>query len=333
MPPETTPETTIRQRRTLRDYILIGLRGVAMGASDIVPGVSGGTMALILGIYEELIESIRDVARPEVFKAALRFDVRELLRLINWPFLLAVAVGILTAIFTLSRGLEWLFANQPVLLWSFFFGLVLASVITVSKRLRRWTPTMFLILAVGAVAAFLLIGVVPVSTPETWWFIFLSGALAICAMILPGVSGAFILVILGKYQFVLSAVNDGNFAVILLVLLGAVVGLLTFAQLLGWLFRRYHDRTVALLTGLMLGSLRKVWPWKIDVDWMRDAAGKFVVDHSGAKIVTSQNNILPPLESQSDITQVGIAFALTVAGFAAILLLTRLVGPANEGSK
>jgi putative membrane protein len=322
----STETTAVPAARSLRDYAGIMLRGVCMGASDIVPGVSGGTMAFILGIYEELINSIRDVGQPPFLQALFRLRIKEMFDILNWQFLLAVASGILLAIFTLSQGLEWLLLNQPIIIWSFFFGLVLASVYVVSKRIKQWTAGLVMLLVVGTLGAYLLVGLVPVQTPETWWYLILSGALAICAMILPGISGAFILVLLGKYQFILSAVNQRDLVSIALVGIGAVIGLVTFAQILGWLFKRYHDMTVAVLTGLMLGSLRRVWPWKLDVSWLQDGAGMFVLDSHGERIVTQQLNILPDLSSSAGVTEFVIALLLFAVGLGAILLLDRLAG-------
>ncbi|OUC06025.1 hypothetical protein RY27_23590, partial [Litorilinea aerophila] len=220
------------------------------------------------------------------------------------------------AVATLAPGIEWLLLHQPVLLWSFFFGLVLASVFTVSKRIRRWTPGLWLSLAVGMVGAYLLVGMVPVQTPETWWFLFLSGALAICAMILPGISGSFILVLLGKYQFFVSAVNQRDLVSLALAGMGAAVGLVSFAQVLGWLFKRYHDPTVALLTGLMLGSLRKVWPWKETV--------AFITDRHGAILPTVERNILPPLTVQGAFNlEILYALGLALVGFGLVMLIDR----------
>lgn len=186
-PSEETKNT--RATRTIKDYVGLTLRGIAMGASDIVPGVSGGTMAFILGIYEELIDSIRTIGQREFINAAFRLRIKEALKIINWPFLVAVASGIGIAILTLAGGLEWTLENQPVLLWSFFFGLILGSVITVSKRVGSWRITVFIGLGIAVVGAYLLVGAVPAQTPDTWWFLMLSGALASCAMILPGLSG------------------------------------------------------------------------------------------------------------------------------------------------
>jgi len=302
------------------------MRGMAMGASDIVPGVSGGTMALILGIYEELIDSIRMIGQPEFFRAALKFRIKEALSILNWQFMLAISLGIGLAILTLSHLLEQLLVNQPVYLWSFFFGLVLASVLMVRKRIKRWTPRLGAVLVIGALASFVLVGLVPARTPESWWFLFLSGALAICAMILPGISGAFILVLLGKYEYVLGAVNGRDIFTLALVAAGALVGLVTFAQILSWLFKKYHDGTIALLLGLMIGSLRKVWPWKLDEAWLTHADGSFVLDSFGERIVTQQADILPEMANRADINEFVFAVVLAVVGFGLIMLLDRLAG-------
>ena len=315
-------QDTDRPRRSVRDYAGLIARGFLMGSVDVVPGVSGGTMALILGIYEELVGSIRAVGRPAFWRAALRLRIGPALQAINLPFLLAVGSGIGLAIITLARGLEWLLIHQPVLIWSFFFGLVLGSVITVASRIRRWRVPLWLALAAGATGAYLLVGVVPLHTPNTWWFLLLSGAVASCAMILPGISGAFILVLLGKYQVVLSAVNQRDFATLALVVAGAAVGIVSFAQLLGWLFRRYHDLTIALLTGLMLGSLRKLWPWKVVLE--------SVVDSHGELLPTVERNQLPALLVGGGVNpELLFAIALAAAGFVVVVLVERWAkGPA-----
>lgn len=328
----TVQETAVppKKRRTLPQYLGIVARGVCMGASDIVPGVSGGTMAFILGIYEELIDSIRTIGRPHFIQAVLKFRIKDVFQILNWEFLLSIAIGIFIAIITLSSALENLLLNQPVYLWSFFFGLVLASVLVVSKRVKQWNPSLFGMLLLGAIGAYLLVGLVPVQTPNDWWFLILSGAVASCALILPGISGAFLLVLLGKYQYVLGSVNDLragdlNAAVpLIFVGIGAALGLITFAQFLGWLFKRYHDLTVAMLIGLMVGSLRKIWPWKMDLDWLRDAAGNFVLDSDGHRLVIEQANIMPDFGSSTGMTQFIIAVALALLGIGVILFIDRL---------
>jgi putative membrane protein len=249
--------------------------------------------------------------------------IREFIDLTNLPFLFALLTGIGAAILTLARAIEWALTNRPVYVWAFFFGLVLASVVTVAKRVGRWNGALVAALVAGAVGAYVLVGLVPLQTPETWWFLFLAGALAICAMILPGISGAFLLLLLGKYHYVLAAVNDRNPVPILWVGLGAAVGIVSFAQVLGWLFRRHHDLTVAALTGLMLGSLRKVWPWKVDLEW--------TIGSHGEKVPTLQENVLPPLTAAGSINpEVAIALTLAALGFFVVVLLERWAETSGE---
>ena len=305
-------EPQFGRRRTWQEYLGLAARGFVMGSADVVPGVSGGTMAFILGIYEELVMSIRAGARAPFWRALLKLDIRAALNAVNAPFLIAVLAGIAVAVLTLASGLEWLLENRPVMIWSFFFGLVLASIVTVRKRIRRWTPTLWAALLAGAVGAYFVVGAVPLQTPETAWFLFLSGMLAICAMILPGISGSFILVLVGKYQFVLAAVNQRDLFSLGILAIGAVVGIVTFAQVLAWLFKRYHDLTVALLIGLMAGSLRKIWPWKKTVAW--------IVDRHGEILPTVEQNYLPTAWSG----ELFLALGLALLAIVIVLALDRL---------
>jgi putative membrane protein len=302
-------ETT--KKRSFRDYLLLSLKGFCMGASDVVPGVSGGTMAFILGIYQELIYAIKSFDM-KALRILGRLDFPSLQKHVSWEFLAAVGIGILTAVFSLARVLTWLLQNEPILIWSFFFGLIVASVVTVSRRVESWRLSTWIWAAGGILGAYVLVGLVPMSTPDSPAFLFLSGAIAICAMILPGISGAFILVLLGKYQVVLEAVAYRDFSVLALVAAGACVGIMAFSRLLGWLFRRYPDPTVALLTGLMLGSLRKVWPWKEIVHGETAAKGTEVVI-----------NVFP---AEWD-GRLLAAVLLMALGFLVVLLLDRMGGP------
>lgn len=280
-------------------------------------------MAFILGIYEELIEAIRTFGRRDFLTALVFLRIRDAFALINWKFLLAVGVGVAISVLTLARGLGWILEHHPVYIWSFFFGLVLASVIAVSRRVDRWPPLLGVTLVLGAVSSYIIVGLVPLTTPEAWWFLIVSGAMGSCALILPGISGAFILLLLGKYHFVLNAIKNVDILPLLIVGTGAAVGLISFAQVLGWLFRNYHDLMIALLTGLMLGSLRKVWPWKEDLDWLRDAAGEFVLDRHGNRKAIKQAMVLPDLSSSAEVGQFIAAVALAVGGFGVIVVLDR----------
>jgi putative membrane protein len=307
----------------------IFLRGIAMGAADIVPGVSGGTMAFIFGIYEELINSIKTLGQREFIDAVLHLHLREALSMINWTFLVPLGLGILAAIFSLSGMLEYFLVHQPVYIWSFFFGLIIASVIVIAGRIQRWSLGAASAVLFGAVGTYFLVSLVPAQTPDTWWFYILTGALASCAMILPGISGAYILVMLGKYQTVLSAVNQRDFLTLALIAVGAAIGLVTFAQILSWLFKRYHDLTVAVLMGLLLGSLRKVWPWKVDVQWLTDESGQYVLSH-GERIVTEQINVWPDISTQAGMLEVLIAAALATLGMGAVLLIERVASRSDS---
>ncbi len=318
------PPTWQKPERHLADYFGLFWRGLVMGASDVVPGVSGGTMAFILGIYEELINSIRRFTDKEFWQIALSFSPKRIWQGANWEFLLVLAVGLFTAVITLSPFLEFALHAYPVYVWSFFFGLVLASVFTVNKRIPRWTPLLIALAIGGTLFAYILVGLVPATTPNTWWFLIFTGMLAICAFILPGISGSFILVLLGKYQYVLGAVNDRDLVTVGLVGIGAILGLLTVARLLSWLFANYHDNIVAILIGFMLGSLRKVWPWKIDVSYLTDTAGNFVLNGDGDKIVSQQNNffpLFPPVDVSVPPTEIIIAVGLMLLGLGVVLLL------------
>jgi len=279
-----------------------------MGAADVVPGVSGGTMAFILGIYEELLESIRSFDL-QFLKLLSRFQIKDALNHTSWRFLTALFLGIFLAIFSLARILSWLLQDHPVLIWSFFFGLILASVYTVGRQLQKWTLPVSAWMLLGTVGSWFLVGLVPVNTPESPWFIFISGAIAICAMILPGISGSFILVLLGKYAYLLEAVNRRDFITLILAAAGAGLGLITFVRCLNWLLKRYRDLTLAVLTGFMLGALRKVWPWKETLDTMTDSHGK-------VHIISEANTL--PIQWNLEVT---LALCLAILGFLVVFLL------------
>ena len=253
-------------------YIILALKGCAMGMADVVPGVSGGTIAFISGIYEELLDSIRSV-NATALKLLLRFRFAEFWRHINGRFLLPVLLGIAVAIFSLARLMTYLLVNHPIAIWSFFFGLIVASALLVARQIGRWDWRTLLAFVVGAVAAWWITVATPAETPNDWWFVMLSGAIAICAMILPGISGAFILLLLGKYQYIMHAVGEFNIPVIVVFVIGAAAGIISFSHLLSWLLKHLHDVTVAVLMGFMVGSLNKVWPWKETVETYLDSHG------------------------------------------------------------
>ena len=265
-------------------YIVLALKGCAMGMADVVPGVSGGTIAFISGIYEELLDSIRSVDATAL-RLLLRFRLAEFWRHVNGRFLLPVLLGIAVAIFSLARLMTYLLTNHPIAIWSFFFGLIVASALLVARQIGRWDWRTVLAFAVGAAAAWWITVATPAETPDDWWFVMLSGAIAICAMILPGISGAFILLLLGKYQYIMHAVGEFDIPVIAVFVIGAAAGIISFSHLLSWLLKHWHDVTVAVLMGFMVGSLNKVWPWKETVETYLDS-------HGVAQPLV-QNNIAP----------------------------------------
>lgn len=249
----------------MRKYILTFFKGVAMGAADVIPGVSGGTIAFLTGIYTELLSSIKSIN----FKAVkLLFTGRfaEFSQAVNFKFLLAVASGILLSIFSLARLMQYLLVHHPIPLWSFFMGLIAASAIYVLREIGKWKLIHIVSLLAGiAVAAYICL-VSPSQTTEEYWFIFISGAIAICAMILPGISGSFILLLMGKYAFIMKAVTDFNIPVLATFAVGAILGIITFSHFLTWLLKKYYKPTICVLAGFMIGSLVKVWPWKKVLD-------------------------------------------------------------------
>ncbi len=254
-------------------YLLVTLKGMGMGAADVIPGVSGGTIAFISGIYEELVDSIKSINLSNIRKIWIT-GLHSFWKAVNGNFLLSVVVGILISVMSLARILEYILVNHPIQIWSFFFGLIIASAVFVARKIDRWDLTVLIFLIAGIVAAFIITSFTPAETTNAYWFIFLSGALAICAMILPGISGSFILLLLGKYQFILNALNEGKIDVIAVLLVGAVIGIISFANLLSWLLKRYHNVTVSILAGFMLGSLNKIWPWKITISTFTDSHGE-----------------------------------------------------------
>ncbi len=251
------------------------LRGMAMGAADIVPGVSGGTIAFITGIYFRLLEAIAAVPRA-VFRHLPRCQFKAFWLACDGTFLLVLLMGIVASIATLASAISYILAEYPILIWSFFFGLIVASVWHVGRQVRHYVPALIVPFLAGILFAWW-VTTLPASqlSPSSLVF-FGAGALAICAMILPGISGSFILVILGMYVPVLDAIRALEFGTLLIFVGGCLVGLLSVARLITWAFSRFHDSVLALLTGFMVGALNKVWPWKETLSWRTNSAGERV---------------------------------------------------------
>ncbi|TBW54503.1 DUF368 domain-containing protein [Marinobacter halodurans] len=283
-----------------------------MGAADVVPGVSGGTIAFITGIYERLLNAIG--AFPGALTGELlRGRVGAFWARMDGTFLALLFGGILVSIVTLSGAIRFALSHYPVLLWSFFFGLILASAWHVGREIGRWGIGQFLLLAIGAVAAWLVTQMSPGEAPVTYWTLFGSGALAICAMILPGISGSFILLMIGMYGPILTAVNEWQLDRLGLFVTGCIIGLLSIAQLLSWAFRRYRDGMLALLTGFMLGALSKVWPWKEAVSWR--------INSHGERVPLEEINLLPGTYANVTGESSALMMAIGLAILGAIVVL------------
>jgi len=293
----------------VKQRLLLLLKGMAMGGADIIPGVSGGTIAFITGIYEELIHSIKSVDANAI---ALLFSFRfkEFWEKVNGPFLITLVLGILISAFSLVQLLSHLLENYPIQLWSFFFGLILVSAILVARQVRTWSVKEVVAGLIGIIVAFLITQGTASETPDDLWFIYICGAIAICAMILPGISGSFILVLLGKYEYIINAIKDFNIGVLVVFALGCITGIAAFSRLVSWLLARYHSMTISLLAGFMLGSLNKIWPWKE---------------------VQSENNILPNVyQSQGTDPYLAEALLFFAVGVLLVILIEKLAHSLKE---
>lgn len=291
--------------KSIKKNLRLFLTGFSMGVADLIPGVSGGTLAFLSGIYEELIYSIKQVT-GKTLQLVLRGRVVEAFNSIPFPFLIPLAFGLLSAVLTLASLLSYLLEAYPVYVWSFFFGLVLASTLIVMKRVVNWDLSDKISFVMAAIGAYILVGLVPVETPDSLLMYFLAGAVAICAMILPGISGSFILLLLGKYQQVLTAVTNRDVLTLGVFMGGCAFGIALFSRVLFWLFKRHHDISVAVLAGFMLGSVRKIWPWKEVVSTR--------INSHGVEVPLVENNVLPAAFDLS------IFIALALAGIAVFLV-------------
>ena len=299
---------------SIREALTLGLKGFCMGSADVIPGVSGGTIALITGIYEDLIAALRSFD-TEMIRKILAVDIKGALAKAHIRFLLILFFGIALAIISLAQLMNYLLHYHPVPIWSLFFGLIMASILAVGKQVTHWLGQAGMCFILGILAAYLIVNLIPIQTPEALWFIFLCGVLAICAMILPGISGAFILLILGKYEFITATLKNPfllqNFSIILVFCIGCAIGLAGFSRVLNYLLKNFHNSTLAFLTGLITGSLVKIWPWKevIETQVIR-----------GKTYIIWGRPILPDAFG----TEFYFAVALMVAGFLAIVIIENL---------
>ncbi|MFT7343822.1 MAG: putative membrane protein [Lentimonas sp.] len=301
-------------KRTLTQKLLLSIKGMAMGAADVVPGVSGGTIAFITGIYEELITSIDNINLSAI-KVLRKEGLTAFWNHINGTFFLFLFAGIILSIASLAKIVVFTLEESPVLIWSFFFGLILASTYIIGKTITNWTSKSIVAGLIGLVIALFISSIQTVAQIDNTWYIFLSGAVAICAMILPGISGSFILVLMGSYHLVLNALKEKELFTIVVFLGGCVVGLLSFSKLLKFLFTKYKTLTIAVLTGFMLGSLYKVWPWKINTG---DAP---LVIHSDGKEDWMQMNVWPA--GFDGDAQIGMAILCCLFGLVLVIALDK----------
>ncbi|MEP7705575.1 DUF368 domain-containing protein [Paraglaciecola sp. 25GB23A] len=270
-------------KRTAKDFVGIAARGVLMGAADAVPGVSGGTIAFMTGIYEELISSLKKCSSAP--KILFTQGINATWLHINGSFLLTLFSGVIISLVSISRLVVFLLDNYPALLWAFFFGLIMAGVWSVIRHIDRWSLPVISAFVFGAVGAYWITMISPTSIESTPLIVFFSGMLAICAMILPGISGSFILLLLGMYGPMMNAIKEFQFFTLGCFAAGCVAGLISFSHVLSWMFQHHKTPTLALLGGFMLGSLNKVWPWKITLET--------VIDRHGKVIPLLQENVLP----------------------------------------
>ena len=300
-------------QRRFKDYLIISFKGLAMGAADAVPGVSGGTIAFISGIYEELVSTISNV-NFSLFKTLFNKGLVAFWKQANGNFVLALLSGIIISYVSFMRMAKYLIENHPILIWSFFFGLIIASIYFVAKQITKWNLAVFVALIIGTLIAFYISTLPVLATNNSSYFLFFAGAIAICAMILPGISGSFILIILGAYKTLGDAIQDFDIKKILIFVSGAIIGLLSFSHVLKWLFKHYHNITLALLTGFIFGSLNKVWPWKETLSWHTNS--------KGIKTPLIQESI-SPFSFNGD-NQLLFAIILVVLGFLTIFILEKV---------
>ncbi|MCK5079150.1 MAG: DUF368 domain-containing protein [Bacteroidales bacterium] len=299
-------------------YIFLILKGMAMGAANVIPGVSGGTIALITEIFERLINAIKSFDLKAI-KLIFKGKFAEFARYTDLYFLLSIATGIVIAIVSLARLFDFLFREYPVYIWAFFFGLVLASVYFVGRRITKVNTAVVVTFIIGTAIAIMISFMSKGQESDNFFYLVICGVAAICSMILPGLSGSFILFIMGNYRLVaIDAINDRDFGILLPVLIGAVVGLVAFAHILSWVFKRFRDETISILTGFILGSVSILWPWQ-QAEYLNDAAGNVMLK-DGEKVITHYTRYLPEHLG----TEFWIAIACIILGIISIWATEKL---------
>ena len=299
------------------NYFVIVLKGMAMGAANVIPGVSGGTIALITGIFERMINAIKSF-NVKALKLIMKGEVRQFIRYTDFFFLLSVLFGVLIAIITLARLFDYLFAYYPVYIWSYFFGLVLASVFYVGKRVGSWSTSVVIAFIIGTAIAIGISVLNPARENENFLYLIACGVAAICSMILPGLSGSFILFIMGNYKLVaIDAINERDFSILFPVIIGAGAGLIAFSHLLSWVLKKFRDQTLSLLTGFILGSVAILWPWQ-RAEYLVNSLGETIYK-KGEPVVARYIRYFPETFSM----EVILALVFIVTGILSIWAIER----------
>ncbi|MGF7139337.1 DUF368 domain-containing protein [Roseimarinus sediminis] len=305
----------------MNKYVSLFLKGMGMGAANVVPGVSGGTIALITGIFEKLIDSIKAVDLQAV-KLLFTGKFSGFARKINLDFLVAVFLGVVVSILSIAKLFGFLLIHYPVYIMAFFFGLILASIYFVAKTVTRWNLTVIISFAIGTVVAILLSILEPAQENSSMLYLFVCGIVATCSMILPGLSGSFVLILLGNYQLVMiDAVNQLDLKILLPVVVGAVAGLVFFANLLSWVFKKFRNPTISLLSGFILGSLGIIWPWKNEIP-ATNSAGELILK-DGEPIITAYDWFVPERMNTEVIIAIGLILLGILIIWATELLASR----------
>jgi len=299
----------------IKQVVLLFFKGAGMGAANVIPGVSGGTIALITGVFERLINALKSL-NIKAISLFFKGQWKEFAQHTDFWFLVTLFAGVGASIFSLAKLLDFLFTHYPVYVWSYFFGLIIASVYSVGRTIKKWSWSVVLFFLVGAAIAIGITFAKPASENDAFWYLIICGVVAVCSMILPGISGSFVLLLMGNYQlFMIHAVSDLNLGILLPVVLGAIVGLIAFSHFLSWLFRTFPGQTLSSLTGFMFGSLLLLWPWK-GVVYLTGDDGMNILNRHGEPIPDHYNFWLP----EADLSLL-IAIACIVAGLLTIILL------------
>ncbi len=303
--------------RNVKGYLQLFLKGMGMGAANVIPGVSGGTIALITGIFENLIDSIKSFDLKAV-QLLLKFKIRDFIKHTDLFFLIAVFSGALVSVFSLAKILGFLFANYPIYVWAFFFGLILASVYFVGRTIEKWGMSVIATFIVGTAIAIALSTLSPATQNDSFLYLIICGVVAICSMILPGLSGSFVLILLGNYELVMiQAVSNLEIRILFPVAIGTVVGLIMFSHLLSWVYQKFKDQTISILTGFILGSLAILWPWKNEL-YRHDEAGNAILKN-GEKIIQGYDRFIPDTMTN----EVWIAIILMIIGIVSIWIFEK----------